>query len=56
MGKGFSSPASNPSSSLSVFSPASVSNASGNLVIQEVAVRPLTQDMLLHEVCHQFHA
>ncbi|KAM7017204.1 villin-1 isoform 1-T1 [Passerculus sandwichensis] len=29
-----------------------VSNASGNLVIQEVAVRPLTQDMLLHEDCY----
>lgn len=34
------------------FSPVSVSNASGNLVIQEVAIQPLTQDMLLHEVCH----
>lgn len=34
------------------FSPASVSNASGNLIMQEVAIRPLTQDMLLHEVCH----
>ncbi|KAM7049322.1 villin-1 isoform 2-T2 [Acridotheres tristis] len=29
-----------------------VSNANGNLVIQEVAVRPLTQDMLLHEDCY----
>ncbi|NXQ73638.1 VILI protein, partial [Quiscalus mexicanus] len=29
-----------------------ISNASGNLVIQEVAVRPLTQDMLLHEDCY----
>ncbi|XP_030134155.3 villin-1 [Taeniopygia guttata] len=29
-----------------------VSNTSGNLVIQEVAVRPLTQDMLLHEDCY----
>ncbi|XP_052647180.1 villin-1 [Harpia harpyja] len=29
-----------------------LSNASGNLVIQEVAVRPLTQDMLLHEDCY----
>ncbi|NXU18049.1 VILI protein, partial [Pardalotus punctatus] len=29
-----------------------VSNASGNMVIQEVAVRPLTQDMLLHEDCY----
>ncbi|XP_040460470.1 villin-1 isoform X1 [Falco naumanni] len=29
-----------------------VSNASGNLVVQEVAVRPLTQDMLLHEDCY----
>ncbi|NXK47472.1 VILI protein, partial [Chauna torquata] len=29
-----------------------VSNASGNLVIQEVAVRPLTQDMLQHEDCY----
>ncbi|XP_030344353.1 villin-1 isoform X2 [Strigops habroptila] len=29
-----------------------VSNASGNLVIQEVAVQPLTQDMLLHEDCY----
>ncbi|NWH56394.1 VILI protein, partial [Geococcyx californianus] len=29
-----------------------VSNASGNLVIQEVAIRPLTQDMLLHEDCY----
>ncbi|NWR22336.1 VILI protein, partial [Emberiza fucata] len=29
-----------------------VSNASGNLVMQEVAVRPLTQDMLLHEDCY----
>ncbi|NXQ07860.1 VILI protein, partial [Vidua macroura] len=29
-----------------------VSNASGNLIIQEVAVRPLTQDMLLHEDCY----
>ncbi|NXE89006.1 VILI protein, partial [Menura novaehollandiae] len=29
-----------------------VSSASGNLVIQEVAVRPLTQDMLLHEDCY----
>ncbi|KAK2525927.1 Vil1 [Columba guinea] len=30
----------------------SVTNASGNLVIQEVAVQPLTQDMLLHEDCY----
>ncbi|NXI71371.1 VILI protein, partial [Anseranas semipalmata] len=29
-----------------------VSNASGNLVIQEVAIRPLTQDMLQHEDCY----
>ncbi|XP_014809683.1 PREDICTED: villin-1 isoform X2 [Calidris pugnax] len=29
-----------------------VSNESGNLVIQEVAIRPLTQDMLLHEDCY----
>ncbi|XP_064021336.1 villin-1 [Pogoniulus pusillus] len=29
-----------------------VSNASGNLIIQEVAMRPLTQDMLLHEDCY----
>uniref|UniRef100_A0A803VMG2 Villin 1 n=1 Tax=Ficedula albicollis TaxID=59894 RepID=A0A803VMG2_FICAL len=29
-----------------------VSNANGNLVIQEVGVRPLTQDMLLHEDCY----
>ncbi|XP_065493623.1 villin-1 isoform X2 [Caloenas nicobarica] len=29
-----------------------VSNSSGNLVIQEVAIRPLTQDMLLHEDCY----
>ncbi|NXE40465.1 VILI protein, partial [Ptilorrhoa leucosticta] len=29
-----------------------VSSASGNLVIQEVAIRPLTQDMLLHEDCY----
>ncbi|NWX55907.1 VILI protein, partial [Promerops cafer] len=29
-----------------------VSNASGNLVIQEVAIRPLSQDMLLHEDCY----
>ncbi|NXU21801.1 VILI protein, partial [Thalassarche chlororhynchos] len=29
-----------------------LSNASGNLVIQEVAVQPLTQDMLLHEDCY----
>ncbi|NXS59995.1 VILI protein, partial [Brachypteracias leptosomus] len=29
-----------------------VSNASGNLIIQEVAVRPLSQDMLLHEDCY----
>ncbi|NWV34362.1 VILI protein, partial [Grantiella picta] len=29
-----------------------VSNASRNLVIQEVAIRPLTQDMLLHEDCY----
>ncbi|NXX97363.1 VILI protein, partial [Centropus bengalensis] len=29
-----------------------VSNASGNLVIQEVGMRPLTQDMLLHEDCY----
>ncbi|NXX59866.1 VILI protein, partial [Scopus umbretta] len=29
-----------------------LSNASGNLVIQEVAIRPLTQDMLLHEDCY----
>ncbi|XP_064307411.1 villin-1 [Phalacrocorax carbo] len=29
-----------------------ISNASGNLVIQEVATRPLTQDMLLHEDCY----
>ncbi|KAM6131867.1 villin-1 isoform 2-T2 [Phoenicopterus ruber ruber] len=29
-----------------------LSNASGNLVVQEVAIRPLTQDMLLHEDCY----
>ncbi|NWU95029.1 VILI protein, partial [Upupa epops] len=29
-----------------------VSNASGNLIIKEVAIRPLTQDMLLHEDCY----
>ncbi|KAM9287441.1 villin-1 isoform 2-T2 [Morus bassanus] len=29
-----------------------VSNASGNLVVQEVATQPLTQDMLLHEDCY----
>ncbi|XP_013223318.3 villin-1 isoform X2 [Columba livia] len=29
-----------------------VTNAGGNLVIQEVAVQPLTQDMLLHEDCY----
>ncbi|NXE14840.1 VILI protein, partial [Lophotis ruficrista] len=29
-----------------------LSNASGNLVIQEVGIRPLTQDMLLHEDCY----
>ncbi|NXF55382.1 VILI protein, partial [Oceanites oceanicus] len=29
-----------------------LSNASGNLVIQEVAIQPLTQDMLLHEDCY----
>ncbi|XP_041329035.1 villin-1 [Pyrgilauda ruficollis] len=29
-----------------------ISNANGNLVIQEVAIRPLTQDMLLHEDCY----
>ncbi|NXB82093.1 VILI protein, partial [Donacobius atricapilla] len=29
-----------------------VSNDSGNLVIQELAIRPLTQDMLLHEDCY----
>ncbi|NWR50729.1 VILI protein, partial [Regulus satrapa] len=29
-----------------------ISNASGNLVIQEVGIRPLTQDMLLHEDCY----
>ncbi|XP_068805018.1 villin-1 isoform X2 [Struthio camelus] len=29
-----------------------VSDASRNLVIQEVAIRPLTQDMLLHEDCY----
>ncbi|NWX33811.1 VILI protein, partial [Notiomystis cincta] len=29
-----------------------VSNTSGNLVIQEVAIQPLTQDMLLHEDCY----
>ncbi|NXU59249.1 VILI protein, partial [Turnix velox] len=29
-----------------------VSNANGNLVIQEIAIRPLTQDMLLHEDCY----
>ncbi|KFW67650.1 Villin-1 [Pygoscelis adeliae] len=29
-----------------------LSNAGGNLVIQEVAIRPLTQDMLLHEDCY----
>ncbi|NXJ73963.1 VILI protein, partial [Trogon melanurus] len=29
-----------------------VSNASGNLIIQEVGIRPLTQDMLLHEDCY----
>ncbi|NXU99268.1 VILI protein, partial [Cettia cetti] len=34
------------------FSLVSISDASGNLVIQEVAIRPLTQDMLLHEDCY----
>uniref|UniRef100_A0A8B9CY07 Villin-1 n=1 Tax=Anser brachyrhynchus TaxID=132585 RepID=A0A8B9CY07_9AVES len=29
-----------------------VSDASGNLVIQEIAIRPLTQDMLQHEDCY----
>ncbi|NXE78610.1 VILI protein, partial [Cochlearius cochlearius] len=29
-----------------------ISNASGNLVLQEVGIRPLTQDMLLHEDCY----
>ncbi|NXN52777.1 VILI protein, partial [Rynchops niger] len=29
-----------------------LSNDSGNLVIQEVGIRPLTQDMLLHEDCY----
>ncbi|KFP91715.1 Villin-1, partial [Apaloderma vittatum] len=29
-----------------------VSNASGNLIMQEVGIRPLTQDMLLHEDCY----
>ncbi|KAF1659584.1 Villin-1, partial [Aptenodytes patagonicus] len=29
-----------------------LSNAGGNLVVQEVAIRPLTQDMLLHEDCY----
>ncbi|KAF1458243.1 Villin-1, partial [Pygoscelis antarcticus] len=29
-----------------------LSDAGGNLVIQEVAIRPLTQDMLLHEDCY----
>ncbi|XP_064370852.1 villin-1 isoform X1 [Dromaius novaehollandiae] len=29
-----------------------VSDTSGKLIIQEVAVRPLTQDMLLHEDCY----
>lgn len=37
-----------PFSPLSVST--SVSDASGNLVIQEIAIRPLTQDMLQHEV------
>lgn len=50
IGMGFSNPFSNPF--FLSFSPVSVSNASGNLVIQEVAIRPLSQDMLLHEVCH----
>lgn len=36
--------------------PSSVSDASGNLVIQEIAIRPLTQDMLQHEVCHPWDA
>uniref|UniRef100_A0A8C0VXV2 Villin 1 n=1 Tax=Cyanistes caeruleus TaxID=156563 RepID=A0A8C0VXV2_CYACU len=50
MGMGFSDPVSKPF--FISFSPVSVSNASGNLVIQEVAIRPLTQDMLLHEDCY----
>ncbi|KAM6332281.1 villin-1 isoform 2-T2 [Podargus strigoides] len=29
-----------------------LSDASGNLVIQEVGIQPLTQDMLLHEDCY----
>uniref|UniRef100_A0A674H7F3 Villin 1 n=1 Tax=Taeniopygia guttata TaxID=59729 RepID=A0A674H7F3_TAEGU len=50
MEMGFSNPLSKPF--FIYFSPVSVSNTSGNLVIQEVAVRPLTQDMLLHEDCY----
>lgn len=38
------------------FRPSSVSDASGNLVIQEIAIRPLTQDMLQHEVRHPWDA
>ncbi|NXD78699.1 VILI protein, partial [Halcyon senegalensis] len=29
-----------------------ISDASGNLIIQEVAIHPLTQDLLLHEDCY----
>lgn len=54
MGMAFSNPLSKPF--FISFSPVSISNASGNLVIQEVAVQPLTQDMLLHEVCHPWDA
>lgn len=54
MGMGFSNTVSK--SFFLSFSLVSVSNASGNLVIQEVAIRPLTQDMLLHEVCHPWDA
>lgn len=54
MGMGFSNPVSK--SFFLSFSLVSVSNASGNLVVQEVAIRPLTQDMLLHEVCHPWDA
>jgi hypothetical protein len=31
----------------------SISDAEGNLVVQEVAVKPLTQDLLNHEVIPQ---
>lgn len=32
----------------------SISDAQGNLVVQEVAVKPLTQDLLRHEVSYRF--